>query len=209
VTRPGLEPGTQRLRVLGRGRARLSADRAYEARAFIAGIREQGGRRTSRRTPTPGRRSAIDLRTVCHPGYSVSQVSDSRGRARSERRPPPEGETPDTITSIFHGRAGKARSVARRDRRGRPTRVLSWSRSGSTARPGRRWPGCTAGPALPTRPRRDRFHPRDPQRCIDGHEREGPRLAVAAPGSREHERPPGDEGPTGPRSTLPDRWRDG
>ncbi len=53
-------------------RATLGADKAYDTRAFVAALRER------RVTPqvsqnTTGRRSAIDGRTTCHPGYEVSQ----------------------------------------------------------------------------------------------------------------------------------------
>jgi transposase len=59
-------------RQAGRHRATLTADKAYDAAAFVASVR------TLNVTPhvaqnTSGRRSAIDARTTRHPGYAVSQ----------------------------------------------------------------------------------------------------------------------------------------
>ena len=53
-------------------RGTVGADKAYDARDFVAGCRER------RMTPhvtqnTSGRRSAIDGRTTRHPGYAISQ----------------------------------------------------------------------------------------------------------------------------------------
>jgi transposase len=55
-------------------RATLAADRAYDARAFIAAMREQGVTPHVAQNAYPGRRSAIDHRTVRHSGYAISQV---------------------------------------------------------------------------------------------------------------------------------------
>ena len=59
-------------RMPGRHRITVAADKAYDTRDFIAGLRGMGV------TPhvaqhTTGRRSAIDARTTRHPGYGVSQ----------------------------------------------------------------------------------------------------------------------------------------
>jgi transposase len=59
-------------RLPGRHRITLAADKGYDTRDFIAGLRGMGV------TPhvaqhTTGRRSAIDARTTRHPGYAVSQ----------------------------------------------------------------------------------------------------------------------------------------
>jgi transposase len=59
-------------RLPGRHRITVAADKGYDTRDFIAGLRGMGV------TPhvaqhTTGRRSAIDARTTRHPGYAVSQ----------------------------------------------------------------------------------------------------------------------------------------
>jgi transposase len=59
-------------RMPGRHRITVAADKGYDTRDFIAGLRGMGV------TPhvaqhTTGRRSAIDARTTRHPGYAVSQ----------------------------------------------------------------------------------------------------------------------------------------
>jgi transposase len=54
-------------------RATLGADRAYDARSFVAAIREQGVTPHVAQNAYPGRRSAIDGRTVRHEGYGLSQ----------------------------------------------------------------------------------------------------------------------------------------
>jgi transposase len=59
-------------RLPGRHRITLAADKGYDTRDFIAGLRGMGV------TPhvaqhTTGRRSTIDARTTRHPGYAVSQ----------------------------------------------------------------------------------------------------------------------------------------
>jgi hypothetical protein len=60
------------LTMLGRQRATLGADKAYDVADFVADLR------TLKVTPlvaqnTSGRRSAIDGRTTRHPGYAISQ----------------------------------------------------------------------------------------------------------------------------------------
>jgi transposase len=59
-------------RQAGRHRATLGADKAYDVAAFVAAVRALNV------TPhvaqnTAGRRSALDGRTTCHPGYAASQ----------------------------------------------------------------------------------------------------------------------------------------
>lgn len=63
---------------LPNARATLGADKAYDTRGFVAGLRALAV------TPhvaqnTRGRRSAIDGRTTRHPGYAVSQRLRKRG----------------------------------------------------------------------------------------------------------------------------------
>jgi hypothetical protein len=65
---------------IGRARATVAADKAYDTRDFVATLRALGV------TPhvaqnTTHRRSAIDTRTTRHPGYVLSQ----RARKRVER----------------------------------------------------------------------------------------------------------------------------
>lgn len=59
-------------RIPGRQRITVAADKGYDTRDFVAGLREMHA------TPhvaqhTTGRRSAIDGRTTRHPGYAISQ----------------------------------------------------------------------------------------------------------------------------------------
>ena len=55
-----------------RGRATLGADRGYDAKDFVAELRERWVTPHVARN-TSGRRSAIDGRTTRHPGYALSQ----------------------------------------------------------------------------------------------------------------------------------------
>jgi transposase len=55
----------------GRHRATLGADKAYDAAAFVAAVR--GLKVTPHVARNTSRRSAIDGRTTCHPGYAASQ----------------------------------------------------------------------------------------------------------------------------------------
>jgi hypothetical protein len=55
-------------------RATLAADKAYDARSFIAAMRAQGVTPHVTQNAYPGRRSAIDKRTTRHAGYGISQV---------------------------------------------------------------------------------------------------------------------------------------
>ena len=59
-------------RLPGRHRITLAADKGYDTRDFIAGLREMGVTAHVAQHTT-GRRSAIDARTTRHPGYAVSQ----------------------------------------------------------------------------------------------------------------------------------------
>ena len=55
-------------------RATLAADKAYDARSFIAAMRAQGVTPHVTQNAYPGRRSAIDKRTTRHAGYGISQL---------------------------------------------------------------------------------------------------------------------------------------
>src|SRR6267142_964838 len=55
-------------------RATLAADKAYDARSFIAAMRAQGVTPRVTQNAYPGRPSAIDKRTTRHAGYGISQV---------------------------------------------------------------------------------------------------------------------------------------
>jgi len=55
-------------------RATLAADKAYDARSFIAAMRAQGVTPHVTQNAYPGRPSAIDKRTTRHAGYGISQL---------------------------------------------------------------------------------------------------------------------------------------
>ena len=55
-------------------RATLAADKAYDARSFIAAMHAQGVTPHVTQNAYPGRPSAIDKRTTRHAGYGISQV---------------------------------------------------------------------------------------------------------------------------------------
>ena len=55
------------------GRATLGADRGYDARDFVVGLRTRGVTPHVARTDRPSGRSAVDGRTTRHPGYALSQ----------------------------------------------------------------------------------------------------------------------------------------
>ena len=72
-----------RLRLTVRRRITLGADKNYDARAHVAGLRTRGVTphiaRNDHRTKTGRRRcSSIDGRTTRHPGYAVSQAIRKR-----------------------------------------------------------------------------------------------------------------------------------
>ncbi|MCW8088522.1 IS5 family transposase [Sabulicella glaciei] len=72
-----------RLRRSVRGRITLGADKGYDAREHVEGLRARGVTphiaRNDHKTKTgKRRRSAIDRRTTRHPGYAVSQVIRKR-----------------------------------------------------------------------------------------------------------------------------------
>jgi len=71
--------------VPGRHRITVGADRAYDTTGFVTGLRRLNA------TPhvaqnVSGRRSRIDRRTVCHPGYLASQRAQAhRGGVRLDQ----------------------------------------------------------------------------------------------------------------------------
>jgi transposase len=68
----------ERLGARGRARITLGADKGYDVGTFIEGCRELGVTPHVAQTSDKRRRSAIDGRTVRHPGYLISQRARKR-----------------------------------------------------------------------------------------------------------------------------------